>query len=203
MSLNCFQNADALVNHAEAILSAAHQHRHIQPLTAQQGSFGLSNAYRVTAEIRRLREARGERVIGRRVSPQWVADALGNDAPTIAAGDAWTAVLKQGATLAGAALSNLPLSGNITFTGSSCLTSGTPASSSSGLSAGLPVSTTSGAVEGNTIIAIYLMNDGSQIALEGSIAATDDSKILATLLTVQPGTCNANFVSGPITLTKK
>ena len=49
--------------------------------------------------VYRLQTDDGERVIGRRVSPQWVADALGNEAPTIAAGDAWTAVLERGATL--------------------------------------------------------------------------------------------------------
>lgn len=49
--------------------------------------------------VYRLQTDDGERVIGRRVSPQWVADALGATAPTIAAGDAWTAVLERGATL--------------------------------------------------------------------------------------------------------
>jgi predicted RNA methylase len=49
--------------------------------------------------VYRLQTDGGERVIGRRVSPQWVADALGAAAPTIAAGDAWTAVLERGATL--------------------------------------------------------------------------------------------------------
>jgi predicted RNA methylase len=49
--------------------------------------------------VYRLQTDDGERVIGRRVSPQWVADALGTTAPTIVAGDAWTAVLAQGATL--------------------------------------------------------------------------------------------------------
>lgn len=67
MSLTRPQNADAFVNHAEAILAAADQHRHIQPLTEREGSFSLSDAYRVTAEIRRLRETRGERVVGRKI----------------------------------------------------------------------------------------------------------------------------------------
>jgi len=49
------------------ILAAADQHRHIQPLTEREGSFGLAEAYRVTAEVRRLREARGERVVGRKI----------------------------------------------------------------------------------------------------------------------------------------
>lgn len=49
--------------------------------------------------VYRLQTDDGERVIGRRVSPQWVADALGSTAPTIAVGDAWTAVLERGATL--------------------------------------------------------------------------------------------------------
>jgi hypothetical protein len=49
--------------------------------------------------VYRLQTDDGERVIGRRVSEQWVADALGATAPTIAVDDAWTAVLERGATL--------------------------------------------------------------------------------------------------------
>lgn len=61
------QNSDTFVTHAETILAAADQRRHIQPLTECEGAFGLNDAYRVTAEIRRLREVRGERVVGRKI----------------------------------------------------------------------------------------------------------------------------------------
>ena len=67
MSLTRPQDADTFVNHAETVLAAADQHRHIQPLTDREESFGLTDAYRVTAEVRRLREARGERVVGRKI----------------------------------------------------------------------------------------------------------------------------------------
>lgn len=49
--------------------------------------------------VYRLQTDDGERVIGRRVSPQWVADILQDDRPAIAADDAWSAVLARGATL--------------------------------------------------------------------------------------------------------
>jgi len=49
--------------------------------------------------VYRLQADDGERVIGRLVSPAWVADALGAEAPAVAPGDAWTAVLAKGAML--------------------------------------------------------------------------------------------------------
>ena len=49
--------------------------------------------------VYRLQTDDGERVIGRLVSPAWVADALGAAAPAVAASDAWTAVLTRGAVL--------------------------------------------------------------------------------------------------------
>lgn len=67
MSLTRSQDGDTSVHHAETILAAADEHRHIQPLAEREGSFGLPEAYRVTAEVRRLREARRERVVGRKI----------------------------------------------------------------------------------------------------------------------------------------
>ena len=49
--------------------------------------------------VYRLQADDGERVIGRLVSPAWVADALGAEAPAVAPGDAWNAVLANGAVL--------------------------------------------------------------------------------------------------------
>ncbi|GJE02986.1 hypothetical protein GMJLKIPL_4937 [Methylobacterium isbiliense] len=49
--------------------------------------------------VYRLQTDDGERIIGRQVSPAWVAQALGADAPALPAGDAWIAVLDKGAVL--------------------------------------------------------------------------------------------------------
>ncbi len=49
--------------------------------------------------VYRLQTDDGERVIGRQVSPAWVAQAVGGDAPTMAKGDAWAAVFDKGAVL--------------------------------------------------------------------------------------------------------
>ncbi|MCJ2067452.1 hydratase [Methylobacterium sp. J-030] len=53
--------------HARTIL-AAHEHRRsIAPLTGWDPALDLPAAYRVAEEIRRLRAARGERVVGRKI----------------------------------------------------------------------------------------------------------------------------------------
>ena len=49
--------------------------------------------------VYRLQTDDGERLIGRRVSPDWVAQALGEPAPAVAIGDAWDAVLARGGSL--------------------------------------------------------------------------------------------------------
>jgi 2-oxo-3-hexenedioate decarboxylase len=67
MSLALHQDVDASIHSAATILAASDGRRHIAPLTERDGSFGLSDAYRVTAEVRRLREARGETVVGRKI----------------------------------------------------------------------------------------------------------------------------------------
>ena len=49
--------------------------------------------------VYRLQTDDGERVIGRRVSPDWIAQALGTEAPAVATGDAWDTVLGRGGSL--------------------------------------------------------------------------------------------------------
>ncbi len=49
--------------------------------------------------VYRLQTDDGERVIGRRVPADWVAQAIGAEAPEVAVGDAWKAVLGRGGSL--------------------------------------------------------------------------------------------------------
>ena len=49
--------------------------------------------------VYRLQTDSGERVLGRVVSPAWIADTLGMEAPTVAPAEAWTAVLTRGDVL--------------------------------------------------------------------------------------------------------
>lgn len=52
---------------AEEVLASLSQGRQITPLTGRHDGLDLPDAYRVTAAVRRLREARGERVVGRKI----------------------------------------------------------------------------------------------------------------------------------------
>ena len=52
---------------SERLLSALDQRVQIAPISNQNPQFDIHAAYRVAAEIRRLREARGERVLGRKI----------------------------------------------------------------------------------------------------------------------------------------
>jgi 2-oxo-3-hexenedioate decarboxylase len=52
---------------ARELLEALAARRQIAPLTDRDPAFDLAAAYRVTAAIRSLREARGERVLGRKI----------------------------------------------------------------------------------------------------------------------------------------
>ena len=52
---------------ARELLTALDERRQIAPVSARDPDFDLASAYGVTAEIRRLREARGERVLGRKI----------------------------------------------------------------------------------------------------------------------------------------
>ena len=67
MRFTLYQDAGASIHSVATILAASDERRHIAPLTERDGSFGLIDAYRVTAEVRRLREACGERVVGRKI----------------------------------------------------------------------------------------------------------------------------------------
>ena len=53
--------------HARAILAAHGSARQIAPLSGWDPSLDLPASYRVSAEVRRLREARGERPVGRKI----------------------------------------------------------------------------------------------------------------------------------------
>ncbi len=52
---------------AREILAAAELHRPLAPLSARPGGLDLAQAYRVTAALRRLRQGRGERPVGRKI----------------------------------------------------------------------------------------------------------------------------------------
>lgn len=52
---------------AKEVLSALFERRQIHPLTKLSPVLDLPTAYRVTAAVRRMREARGERVVGRKI----------------------------------------------------------------------------------------------------------------------------------------
>ncbi|MBX9934305.1 MAG: strawberry notch family protein [Methylobacterium sp.] len=49
--------------------------------------------------VYRLQTDDGERIIGRQVSPAWVAQAVGEESPALAVGDAWVAVFEKGGVL--------------------------------------------------------------------------------------------------------
>lgn len=53
--------------YAEDLLAAAARREPLKPLTQRSPMLDLPGAYRVAEEVRRLREARGERVVGRKV----------------------------------------------------------------------------------------------------------------------------------------
>jgi 2-oxo-3-hexenedioate decarboxylase len=52
---------------AKEVLAAHRDRRQIAPLTARSARLSLDQAYQVTAAVRQAREARGERVIGRKI----------------------------------------------------------------------------------------------------------------------------------------
>ena len=52
---------------SEAVSVLGQKGRQITPFSAREPAFGLNEAYRVTPVVRRLREARGEKVLGRKI----------------------------------------------------------------------------------------------------------------------------------------
>ena len=68
---------------ARLILGTRDERRQIPPLTEQDPAFDLAAAYRVTEEVRRLREDRGERVVGRKIgfTNRTIWDQYGVHAP--------------------------------------------------------------------------------------------------------------------------
>lgn len=52
---------------AEEVLAVLGSGRQLAPFTDRRADFGLEEAYRVTAEVRRRREAAGERPVGRKI----------------------------------------------------------------------------------------------------------------------------------------
>ncbi|MBV8793837.1 MAG: hydratase, partial [Hyphomicrobiales bacterium] len=52
---------------ADEVFAVLETGRQIEPFSKANPDFGLDRAYRVTAEVRAKREARGERAIGRKI----------------------------------------------------------------------------------------------------------------------------------------
>jgi hypothetical protein len=99
--------------------------------------------------------------------------------------------LQQGATsTTSGTYSNLPLTGTLTVSNSTCITSGTSTGAPSG-----------GFVEGAQIGVNFLMNDGSAVLLDGQVNSQTGSVISAILFTTKSGTCNLAFNTGSGTLT--
>jgi len=62
--MNALTDLQAIAVEALAALDTGHQ---IQPFSSRTSSFNLDDAYRVTAAVRRMREARGELPVGRKI----------------------------------------------------------------------------------------------------------------------------------------
>jgi len=90
--------------------------------------------------------------------------------------------------------SNLFLSGTITLSNSSCVTSGTTTGAS-----------IQSFVEGSTVVANFVMNDGSTAFMVGQITTQDASSLSVELNTITPGTCAQLFFTSPsfpVTMTR-
>jgi hypothetical protein len=116
--------------------------------------------------------------------------ALGNPLTSLLQGVTVKLALQQGGTVGTSQLSTLPLSGTITVGNSTCITSGT--------TTGAPIK---GFVEGAQIGAVFTMNDGSTVLLDGQVTSLTGSPLSAILITTNPGTCGLSFgSSSPILL---
>jgi 2-oxo-3-hexenedioate decarboxylase len=62
--MKALTEVQAIAVEALAALDTGHQ---IQPLSSRTSSFNLDDAYRVTAAVRKMREARGELPMGRKI----------------------------------------------------------------------------------------------------------------------------------------
>lgn len=67
MTSTLSQASDQASEIARDILAAVAERRQIAPVSERHPGFDLAFAYRVTAAARRLRESRGERVVGRKI----------------------------------------------------------------------------------------------------------------------------------------
>ncbi len=67
MTLNNDNTSTEPTEIAREVLSALDEGRQIAPVTDSYAGFDLALAYRVAAAVRRLREDRGERVVGRKI----------------------------------------------------------------------------------------------------------------------------------------
>jgi hypothetical protein len=121
--------------------------------------------------------------------------SLGNQGTALSQATPIKVTLQQGGpvNVANSPSSNLPLSGTIAVS-SNCITSGT--------STGAPIA---GFVEGSQAGAMFLMNDGSTVLLDGQITAQDSSRLSVQMFTTNVGTCNQGFnnsSASPIQLLK-
>ena len=80
------------------------------------------------------------------------------------------------------------LTGSIALGGSSCLTSGT--TNGAMLPSGTLILSS---VNGDSIAAVFAMNDGSTLQMSGSISALDGSSITVQFVSLSNGTCPAQF----------
>ena len=103
-----------------------------------------------------------------------------------------SATIAQGAGITvpgpGTPYSYLPLSGTITVSGSPCFTHGTSPSVSNGSQIG-----------GDFSDLGFVMDDGSQLWLEGFVTAPDEAGLNPAFVSVMGGNCNLNSYQGTLT----
>lgn len=94
-----------------------------------------------------------------------------------------TTITEGGTYGSGSTAAYIPslLAGTITLQGAGCLTSGTPPSSS-------------GSVQGNTLVALFQMNDGSTLQMLASAVSSDGSQLDVEFTDLGNGTCNSSLL---------